>query len=120
MSAIRWQASTAGQQARRLGRFGAGRVARDDLAQERVCVERPPEGKGVPAQDIDRIFEKFYRSAKGDGRAAGTGLGLSISRGFVEAMGGSIKAESPAIRKRGTRFVIRLPAFSEPKDAEPR
>ena len=77
-------------------------------------------GKGIPAQDLDRIFEKFYRRTKGDGRAAGTGLGLSISRGFVEAMGGSIKAESPAIRKRGTRFVIRLPAFTEAKDAEPR
>jgi two-component system sensor histidine kinase KdpD len=41
---------------------------------------------------------------------AGTGLGLSISRGFVEAMGGTIRTESPALRKRGTRVVIRLPA----------
>ena len=40
-------------------------------------------------------------------------LGLSIARGFVEAMGGTLKAESPAVRKRGTRFTIRLPADNE-------
>jgi two-component system, OmpR family, sensor histidine kinase KdpD len=66
-------------------------------------------GKGIPAQDLEKIFEKFFRRAKGDGRPAGTGLGLSIARGFIEAMGGTIRAESPAIKKRGTRFVIRLP-----------
>ncbi|MDV3253321.1 sensor histidine kinase KdpD [Devosia sp. BK] len=67
------------------------------------------EGKGIPEADLERIFEKFYRRTKGDGRAAGTGLGLAIARGLIMAMGGTIKAESPAIRRRGTRFVIRLP-----------
>lgn len=67
------------------------------------------QGKGMPPEDLEVIFDKFYRRAKGDGRPAGTGLGLSIARGFVAAMGGTIKAESPAMRKRGTRFVIRLP-----------
>ena len=67
------------------------------------------QGRGIPESDLERIFEKFYRRAKGDGRAAGTGLGLSIARGFVEAMGGTLKAESPAVRKRGTRFNVRLP-----------
>jgi two-component system sensor histidine kinase KdpD len=60
-------------------------------------------GKGIPPEDLDRIFEKFYRRGKPDGRAPGTGLGLSIARGFVEAMGGKIHAESPALKKRGTR-----------------
>lgn len=78
-----------------------------------VMVSVTDEGKGIPPEDLDRIFEKFYRRAKGDGRAAGTGLGLSIARGFIEAMGGSIKAESPAVRRRGTRFVIRLPAHRD-------
>ncbi|MNT11999.1 Signal transduction histidine-protein kinase ArlS [compost metagenome] len=67
------------------------------------------QGRGIPEEDLELIFEKFHRRAKGDGRPAGTGLGLSIARGFVTAMGGTIKAESPAVRKRGTRFVIRLP-----------
>ncbi|MCV3764724.1 sensor histidine kinase [Rhizobium sp. TRM95796] len=66
-------------------------------------------GKGIPPEDLDRIFEKFYRRGKPDGRAPGTGLGLSIARGFVEAMGGKIHAESPALRKRGTRIVMRFP-----------
>jgi two-component system, OmpR family, sensor histidine kinase KdpD len=67
-------------------------------------------GKGIAEKDLERVFEKFHRGGrKSDGRRAGTGLGLAIARGFVEAMGGTIKAESPAIRKRGTRLVLRLP-----------
>ena len=71
-------------------------------------------GKGIPTVDLDRIFEKFYRRSKTDGRSPGTGLGLSIARGFVEALGGRIHAESPAVRKRGTRIVMRFPV--EEKD----
>jgi two-component system sensor histidine kinase KdpD len=67
------------------------------------------QGKGIPEEDLEKIFDKFYRRAKGDGRAAGTGLGLSIARGLMSAMGGTIKATSPAARKRGTRMTIRLP-----------
>ena len=68
------------------------------------------EGPGVKPAELERIFEKFYRGGRPDGRKAGTGLGLSISRRLVEAMGGTIVAQSPAVRRRGTRFVVRLPA----------
>lgn len=71
------------------------------------------QGKGIPDADLEKIFDKFYRRAKGDGRPAGTGLGLSIARGLMTAMGGTIKAASPAIRKRGTRFTLRLPLAPE-------
>lgn len=67
------------------------------------------QGKGIPEADLEKIFDKFYRRAKGDGRPAGTGLGLSIARGLMTAMGGTITASSPATRKRGTRFTLRLP-----------
>jgi two-component system sensor histidine kinase KdpD len=77
--------------------------------RQEAVISVTDQGKGIPAEDLEVIFEKFHRRAKGDGRPAGTGLGLSIARGFVTAMGGTIKAESPALRKRGTRFVIRLP-----------
>ncbi|WLR94923.1 sensor histidine kinase [Shinella zoogloeoides] len=72
-------------------------------------------GKGIPPSEIDRVFEKFYRRGKPDGRAPGTGLGLSIARGFVEAMGGKIHAESPAVKKKGTRIVIRFPVSDKTK-----
>ena len=85
--------------------------ARGEDSQVMIAVT--DQGKGIPEGDLERIFDKFYRRTKGDGRSAGTGLGLSIARGFVTAMGGSLKAESPAIRKRGTRFTIRLPVDRE-------
>jgi two-component system sensor histidine kinase KdpD len=69
------------------------------------------EGGGVAREDLDLIFEKFYR---GDGaRVAGAGLGLAICRGAVTALGGTIKAESPVIGDHGTRVRVILPAASE-------
>lgn len=73
-----------------------------------VAIAVTDQGKGIPSADLERVFEKFHRRANGDGRPAGTGLGLAIARGLVTAMGGTIKAESPAIRRRGTRFIVRL------------
>ncbi|MDB5524467.1 MAG: osmosensitive channel signal transduction histidine kinase [Rhizobium sp.] len=73
-------------------------------------------GKGIPEKDLEKIFEKFFRrGGKADGGKSGTGLGLAIARGFVEAMGGTIKAESPAVKKRGSRFVLRFPVPEQPK-----
>ncbi|MEA2736717.1 MAG: two-component system, OmpR family, sensor histidine kinase KdpD [Acetobacteraceae bacterium] len=66
------------------------------------------EGEGIPPGDVDRIFEKFYRSGGADRRRAGTGLGLAICRGFVEAMDGTISAQNRSDR-RGAAFVITLP-----------
>jgi two-component system sensor histidine kinase KdpD len=80
-----------------------------------VAISVTDEGKGIPEGELERIFDKFYRRARGDGRPAGTGLGLAIARGLITAMGGTIRAESPAVRRRGTRFVIRLPRSEEAK-----
>ena len=74
-----------------------------------VVLSVTDEGPGVKPADLERIFEKFYRGGRADGRRPGTGLGLSICRGLIEAMGGTIVAQSPAVRRRGTRIVIRLP-----------
>jgi len=57
----------------------------------RVQVEN--EGPPVPADDLDRIFEKFHRITAAD-RITGTGLGLSICKGIIEAHGGKIWAEN--------------------------
>ncbi|HZG28248.1 MAG TPA: sensor histidine kinase KdpD [Ensifer sp.] len=76
---------------------------------EAVIISVTDLGKGIPPEELERVFEKFYRRGKSDGRAPGTGLGLSIARGFIEAMGGTIRAESPALKKRGTRITMRFP-----------
>jgi two-component system, OmpR family, sensor histidine kinase KdpD len=81
---------------------------------DQVLISVTDEGPGIKAADLDRIFEKFYRGGGTDRRKPGTGLGLSICRGLIQAMGGSIIAESPAARRRGTRMVVRLPAAELP------
>ena len=68
------------------------------------------EGIGIPGEDLERVFEKFYRVKDGDGRSPGTGLGLAICRGIAEAMGGTMKAESPIANGRGTRITVRFKA----------
>ena len=66
------------------------------------------EGDGIPATDLERIFDKFYRVRKRDQVRAGTGLGLAISRGFIEALNGTITAANRTDRP-GAVFTITLP-----------
>ncbi|HEX3667045.1 MAG TPA: sensor histidine kinase KdpD [Rhizomicrobium sp.] len=73
-----------------------------------VRVELADEGDGIPADDLERIFDKFYRVQAADRKRAGTGLGLAIARGFVEAMGGAIRATNRSDR-RGALILITLP-----------
>ena len=74
-----------------------------------ILLEVSDEGDGIPPEDLERVFDKFYRVKHGDGRSAGVGLGLAICRGIVTALGGSITAASPIANGRGTRITIRLP-----------
>ena len=73
-----------------------------------VRLEVMDEGEGIPAADLERIFDKFYRVRAGDRRRVGTGLGLAICRGFVEAMRGTICAGNRPDRP-GALFTISLP-----------
>ena len=79
---------------------------------DRINLQVLDEGPGIPAQDLERIFDKFYRVNKGDRVRAGTGLGLPISRGFIEIMGGTIVAANRADRG-GASFTITLPAAAD-------
>jgi two-component system sensor histidine kinase KdpD len=80
-------------------KYGAGgRVivhARPEGAN--VLVSVTDEGPGIKPTDLERVFEKFYRGGRADGRRAGTGLGLSISRGLIEAR---IVISMPAVEAR--------------------
>jgi signal transduction histidine kinase len=64
-------------------------------------------GPGIPAEDVSRIFERFYQVDKSRARRKGVGLGLTISKEIVEAHGGSLRAES--VVGLGSRFIVRLP-----------
>ncbi len=66
------------------------------------------EGEGLPEDDVERVFDKFYRARKGDRVRAGTGLGLAIARGFVEAMAGNLRAGNRRDRS-GACFTLTLP-----------
>jgi two-component system, OmpR family, sensor histidine kinase KdpD len=71
-----------------------------------LVIEVADEGRGVPDQDLKRIFDKFYRIPVPEG-AGGTGLGLSICKGIVEAHGGSVRARNRS--GGGLRITILLP-----------
>ena len=73
-----------------------------------VKVEIRDEGPGVPPEDLERIFDKFFRVQASDRQRAGTGLGLPIARGFVEAMGATIVA-SHRTEPSGTIVTITIP-----------
>jgi two-component system sensor histidine kinase KdpD len=73
-----------------------------------VVLEVLDEGPGLAPGDEERVFEKFYRASEGDRQRAGTGLGLAICRGFVEALGGTIRAANRAGRP-GAVFAVAFP-----------
>ncbi len=89
--------------------LGSEIVVSGRSASGRIELSIADHGPGIPAADQARIFDMFYRVAGGDRQRAGTGLGLAICKGLVEAMGGSIRAESGWPDGSGTRIVLSLP-----------
>ena len=76
---------------------------------DRVVLEVQDTGVGIPPEDLDRIFERFYRVDKARSReVGGAGLGLSIVKHLVQSMNGSVSVES--IYQQGTTFRVSLPA----------
>ena len=76
---------------------------------DRVCFRVKDSGIGIPAGDLPRIFDRFYRIDKArSSTVSGTGLGLAIVKYILDAMGGTIDVESSPVS--GTTFTFTLPA----------
>lgn len=79
-----------------------------EVKTDHVMLSIKDEGLGIPEEDLEAIFERFYRVDRARSRAmGGSGLGLAISREVVEQHGGRIWAES--IERKGTTFYVTLP-----------
>jgi two-component system phosphate regulon sensor histidine kinase PhoR len=87
------------------GHVTVGGKKRDDGALEIFVRD---DGPGIPAEALDRVFERFYRVDKARSRdQGGTGLGLSIVKHIVQAHGGEVRVESEV--GQGSTFFFTLP-----------
>jgi len=105
---------------------GQCRYATIGVNQQYVEIIIADSGIGIASDELERIFEKFYRvgdvmlHSSGDikFKGAGPGLGLTICRGIIEAHGGRVWAESPGhneTRLPGSKFHVLIPVNSVPK-----
>jgi two-component system phosphate regulon sensor histidine kinase PhoR len=79
-----------------------------EAAEGRAVIQVADTGEGIPAGELSRVFERFYRVDKARARqTGGTGLGLAIVRHVAEAHGGTVRVDSEL--GRGSSFTVSLP-----------
>jgi two-component system, OmpR family, phosphate regulon sensor histidine kinase PhoR len=93
---------------------GKGTVCvRLDSSESRAVLQVSDTGEGIPAAELPRVFERFYRVDKARARqTGGTGLGLAIVRHVAEAHGGTVRVDSELAR--GSTFTVTLPIAGPP------
>jgi signal transduction histidine kinase len=70
------------------------------------------DGVGIRAEDVERIFEKFYRAPEATRTVGGTGLGLAVAREIVVSHGGLLRVDSTP--GAGSMFVVTVPLQTPP------
>jgi len=90
---------------------------------DEVAVEIEDTGRGIPEEDLPRVFEKFYRGGNAGGgtkasaeEVPGIGLGLNLAQTLIEGMNGRLQVESRL--GEGSKFIARLPVWTESSDIE--
>ena len=86
-------------------------LVRDNMTY-RLQIEVSDRGPGFPREEIERVFDKFYRPS--NTAAGGTGLGLYVVKGFVEAQGGEIALNNQS--QGGARFTLEFPTAIMPQN----
>jgi two-component system sensor histidine kinase KdpD len=81
--------------------------ATEDTVIVRVC----DQGPGIPQNELESIFDRFYRGSRARDLIPGTGMGLSVARDIINAHQGRLWAENR--REGGAKFSFTLPIFSE-------
>ncbi len=86
-----------------------------NVGPKEVNLSLSDQGIGIPAQDLERIFDRHFRSQNAQSsRDDGTGLGLPMARSILKELGGSISVIS--IENAGSTFTITLPLISDKQD----
>lgn len=98
-------------------KYGSPKAMRvtGEVEGTKVTVLVSDVGEGIPAEDLTRVFTKFFRREQG--RPTGTGLGLWISQGLVEAHGGRLTVTSEVGAGSTFRFTLPTDAFKQAMDA---
>jgi len=78
---------------------------------QEIAITVEDHGIGIQPEDMQQIFEPFYRSPAVASQVHGTGLGLALAKSFAEALGGRLTVESEV--GKGSAFTIHLPVASE-------
>ena len=80
---------------------------KSSVSETDITIEIADEGYGIEKQNLNRVFDRFYRTDKARAHTKGTGLGLSLVKQLTNRLGGNVSVESKI--NKGSKFFVRLP-----------
>jgi signal transduction histidine kinase len=96
---------------------GGVRVAAEPIAGGGVQIRVTDTGRGIPPEDVCRVFDEFFQADRTDGRREGSGLGLATAKRLIDAMGGRLDVRS--VQGRGSSFTVVLPPLRRRDGSRP-